>query len=100
MSKVCHAYDNKLGRTVCLKLLDKAKTAKFEERFAIQGLDKPSRRRDLHGATPPQHRAHLRARHDQPGEPYLVMEWIEGSGLNFLIETRNDAAARATASTT
>src|SRR3982751_6515581 len=42
MSKCWHAYDNKLGRMVCLKLLDKVKTAKFEERFSNQGLDKPS----------------------------------------------------------
>src|SRR5688572_20010807 len=30
MSKVYHAYDNNLGRMVCLKILDKAKTATFE----------------------------------------------------------------------
>src|SRR6266550_8498347 len=39
MSKVWRARDNSLGRTVCLKLLDKEKTAKFEARF--QGLNKP-----------------------------------------------------------
>src|SRR6476660_4720503 len=36
MSKVFHAYDKKLGRMVCLKVLDKVKTAKFEERFSNQ----------------------------------------------------------------
>src|SRR5262245_66577693 len=39
MSKVYRARDNKLGRTVCLKVLDKAKTARFEQRWV--GLDKP-----------------------------------------------------------
>src|SRR5215207_8891019 len=39
MSKVWRARDKSLGRTVCLKLLDKEKTAKFEDRFV--GLDKP-----------------------------------------------------------
>ena len=39
MSKVWRAYDRKLGRGVCLKLLDKAKTAKFEARFI--GRKKP-----------------------------------------------------------
>ena len=39
MSKVWRARDKSLGRTVCLKLLDKEKTAKFEARFA--GLNKP-----------------------------------------------------------
>lgn len=89
MSKVYQAYDNKLGRTVCLKVLDKAKTAKFEERFTTQGLDKPSegevcmslRHVNLvatyeHGTT-------------QLGEPFLVMEWIDGLGLNYLVETKN-----------
>src|SRR6185437_1383176 len=39
MSKVWRARDKSLGRTVCLKLLDKEKTAKFEARFV--GLNKP-----------------------------------------------------------
>src|SRR6187401_687822 len=39
MSKVYQAYDNKLGRTVCLKVMDKEKTKKFEERF--KGMHKP-----------------------------------------------------------
>src|SRR5438094_9524315 len=39
MSKVWRARDKKLGRTVCLKILDKEKTAKFEARFL--GLSRP-----------------------------------------------------------
>lgn len=86
MSKVYRAYDRELGRTVCLKLLDKAKTKKFEERFI--GLKKP-------------HEGEICAllKHDnivrtfengitETGEPYLVMEWVEGLGLNYLVETR------------
>jgi serine/threonine protein kinase len=86
MSKVYRAYDRDLGRTVCLKLLDKAKTKKFEERFL--GLNKPHEgevcmalkhdnivRTYEHGIT-------------ETGEPYLVMEWVEGLGLNYLVETR------------
>ena len=89
MSKVYQAYDREFGRTVCLKLLDKVKTAKFEERFKGQGLKKPSEgevcvslnhincvKTFEHGVT-------------TKGDPYLVMEWIEGRGMNFLIETRN-----------
>lgn len=89
MSKVFHAYDKKLGRMVCLKIMDKAKTEQFENRFKAQGLKKPSegeicmslRHENLvqtyeHGLT-------------TKGEPYLVMEWIEGVGLNYLIETKN-----------
>jgi serine/threonine protein kinase len=87
MSKVFKAYDRDLGRNVCLKLLDKLKTQKFEERF--KGLKKPSEGEIC-----------LALRHDNivrtyehgvsfKGEPYLVMEWVEGQGLNFLVETRS-----------
>ncbi len=88
MSKVWRARDMSLGRTVCLKLLDKEKTAKFEMRFV--GLNKPRegaicvtlRHNNIvqtfeHGNT-------------TEGEPYLVMELIEGMGLNFLIETKSE----------
>jgi eukaryotic-like serine/threonine-protein kinase len=86
MSKVWRARDRQLGKIVCLKLLDKEKTARFEARFV--GLIKPTEgdiciqmrhpnivRTFEHGLT-------------TQGEPYLVMELIEGLGLNFLIETR------------
>src|SRR5437868_14808042 len=39
MSKVWRARDKSLGRIVCVKLLDKEKTAKFEARFI--GLHRP-----------------------------------------------------------
>ena len=87
MSKVWRARDRSLGRTVCVKLLDKEKTAKFEARFP--GLVKPRegaicmalRHKNIvqtfeHGNTTDK-------------EPYLVMELIEGMGLNYLIETRS-----------
>ncbi len=87
MSKVYRAYDRELGRTVCLKILDKVKTKKFEERFV--GLKKP-------------HEGEICAllKHDNivrtfengitgDGEPCLVMEWVDGLGLNYLVETRS-----------
>lgn len=89
MSRVFRAYDRKLGRTVCLKILDKEKTKRFEQRFV--GLHKPSegaiclslRHRNIvttyeYGMT-------------TEGEPFLVMELIEGAGLNYLIETNSPA---------
>ncbi|MGL4420324.1 MAG: serine/threonine protein kinase [Gemmataceae bacterium] len=89
MSRVFQAYDKELGRTVALKLLDKEKTKRFEARFTAMGLKKPPEgeicvglkhenivRTFEHGIT-------------TDGEPYLVLEWIEGLGLNYLIETRN-----------
>jgi serine/threonine protein kinase len=87
MSKVWRARDRNLGRVVCLKLLDKEKTAKFEARFP--GLNRPSegticcvlRHKNIvqtfeHGVS-------------TAGEPCLVMELIDGMGLNFLIETHS-----------
>jgi eukaryotic-like serine/threonine-protein kinase len=87
MSKVWRARDKQSGKTMCLKLLDKEKTAKFEARFV--GLIKPSEgevcmvlrhpnivRTFEHGLT-------------TQGEPYLIMELIDGLGLNFLVETKS-----------
>jgi len=89
MSKVYQAYDNQLGRTICLKILDKEKTRKFEERFKVQGLTKPGEGevcmslRHTHIVTTYEYGL------THTGETYLVMEWIEGLGLNYLIETNN-----------
>lgn len=87
MSKVYRARDRQLGRMVCVKILDKLKTAKFDARFP--GLVRPSegalgmllKHKNIvntyeHGLT-------------TVGEQYIVMELIEGVGLNFLIETKN-----------
>ena len=89
MSKVWKAYDRELGRVVALKVLDKEKTIKFEEKFKLQGLKKP-----------PEGEICAGLRHDNIaktyehgltnlGEPYLVLEWIEGLGLNYLIENKH-----------
>jgi serine/threonine protein kinase len=87
MSKVYRAYDRDIGRNVCLKILDKLKTQNFEARF--KGLKKPSEGEIC-----------LALRHDNivrtyehgvstKGEPFLVMEWVDGLGLNYLVETKN-----------
>jgi eukaryotic-like serine/threonine-protein kinase len=88
MSKVWKARDMQLGRVVCVKLLDKEKTARFEARFHAT-LAKPKegaicvllRHKNIvrtfeHGIT-------------TEGEHYLVMELIDGDGLNLLVETNS-----------
>jgi eukaryotic-like serine/threonine-protein kinase len=87
MSKVWRARDRSLGRTVCLKVLDKEKTARFEARFP--GLNRP-----MEGAVLVSlHHRNIVKTYDygltNQGEQFLVMELIEGNGLNFLIETRS-----------
>ncbi len=89
MSKVWRARDREMGRMVCLKLLDRVKTANFEKRFP--GLKRP-----------PEGEICMSLRHKNvvqtyeygmttDKEPYLVMELVDGMGLNFLIETSSPA---------
>ena len=74
-----------LGRTVCLKVLDKQKTATFEARF--RGLKRPTEGAIGVGL---RHKNVVQTYEyglTTEGEQYLVMELIDGMGLNFLIET-------------
>jgi serine/threonine protein kinase len=88
MSKVWKARDRSLGRVVCLKVLDKEKTAKFEARFP--GANKPKEGaicmllRHKNIVTTYEHGV------STDGEPFLVMELIDGLGFNYLVETRNE----------
>lgn len=87
MSKVWRARDRNLGRVVCLKILDKTKTAAFEARFT--GLQRPTE-----GAicVPLRHKNIVQTFEyglTKTGDPFLVMELIDGMGLNFLIETKS-----------
>jgi serine/threonine protein kinase len=86
MSKVWRARDRNLGRTVCLKLLDKAKTAKFEARFP--GAKKPKEGAICIGLKHVNIVQTFEHGITTEGEPYLVMELIEGVGFNFLVETK------------
>ena len=89
MSRVWRARDKSLGRMVCVKLLDKDKTKKFEERFSIMGLKKPSEGEVCVALSHPNCVRTYEHGITTKGEPYLVMEWIDGLGLNYLVETRS-----------
>ncbi|OAI55207.1 hypothetical protein AYO44_00405 [Planctomycetaceae bacterium SCGC AG-212-F19] len=84
MSKVFRAFDKQLKKTVCLKLLDKEKTAQFEARFV--GLKKPSEG-EISGAL---HHANVVETFEHglttTGEPYLVQEWIAAHGLHAMVD--------------
>jgi serine/threonine protein kinase len=83
MSRVWRARDRQTGKIVCLKVLDKEKTAQFQARFG--------------GARPPEGEIATQLHHRNlvetfehglttDGEQYLVMEWLDGKGLNFLLD--------------
>jgi serine/threonine protein kinase len=86
MSKVWRARDRKISRIVCLKLLDKQKTAKFEARFV--GCKKPKEGAICVGLKHPNIVQTFEHGITREGEPYLVMELIDGVGLNYLVETK------------
>jgi eukaryotic-like serine/threonine-protein kinase len=87
MSKVWRAYDREVGRVVCLKILDKVKTARFEARFV--GRNKPPEGEICMALKHPNIVKTYDYGTTTQGEPFMSMEWIEGAGLNFLIETRS-----------
>lgn len=89
MSKVYQAYDRDSGRTICLKVLDKAKTAAFESKFKRRGLKKPSEGKICMSLSHSNVVTTYEIGVTSAEEPFLVMEWIEGSGLNYLIETKS-----------
>jgi serine/threonine protein kinase len=89
MSKVWRARDRNLGKTVCLKILDKEKTAKFEARFVnLVGIVKPTEGEICMAVRHPNIVRTYEHGLTTDKEPFLVMELIEGLGLNFLIETK------------
>lgn len=87
MSQVYRARDLKLGRVVCIKVLDKAKTLRFDARFP--GLPKPTEG-SIAMALRHANVVHtIESGLSTKGEQFIVMELIEGVGLNYLIETKN-----------
>src|SRR5262245_54128195 len=95
MSKLWKARDLASGRTVALKVLDMDQINRQLERM----------RRAYAGAVPPtEGELSVRLRHDNivltydhgvstKRELFLVMEFIEGVGMNFLIETNSPQIA-------
>ncbi len=87
MSQVYRVKDKESGKVVCLKICDKQKTADFEKRFA--GLKKPCEG-DICLALKHPHIA-VTFEHGQTtgDEPYLLMEWLDGQGMQALVEANH-----------
>ena len=86
MSKFRAARDIKTGKTVGLKLLDAEKTAAFEARF--KGLKKPSEGEIACQIKHPRIVETLEHGITTTGQQYIIMEFIEGQGLNALVQNR------------
>jgi serine/threonine-protein kinase len=87
MSKFYMARDRDSGQIVGLKVLDPEKTAAFEARF--KGLKKPSEGEITSRFDHPNIVKTLEYGTTSEGEHYLVMEYIDGPGLNSLLIGEN-----------
>lgn len=94
MSKVWRAIDGNTGKTVALKLLDIDKTKRLESRF--KGIKSPK---------PTEGEVAIKLKHPHivttyeyglttNNEQFLVMEFVEGVSLSFLIEVQNEIMQR------
>jgi serine/threonine protein kinase len=92
MSKVWKATDLQTGRLVALKVLDKEKTAKFEARFA--GLHKPSEGEVALSLNHPNIVKTYEFGWTLEDEMFLVMEFVEGTGLALLVDLQNEEMKR------
>jgi serine/threonine protein kinase len=88
MSKVWKARDSKLGKTVALKILDIDKTNRLEARF--KGLKKPTEGEIAVTLKHPHIVKTLEHGVTTKNEAYLVMEYVEGVALSFLISAQNE----------
>lgn len=89
MSRVFRARDSLTGKIVALKILDKEKTRRFEARFSPE-LKKPSEGEVAVSLRHP----HIVQTYEWgttlEGEQFLVMEFVEGIGLSYLVEVQNE----------
>lgn len=88
MSKVWRARDSQSGRVVALKVLHKQKTLELESRFV--GLNKPKEGEIAVQLNHPHIVKTFEHGHTTDDEQFLVMEFIEGYSLSFLVEAQNE----------
>ena len=90
MSKVWRAVDRRLEKTVALKVLDFEKTKRLESRFAHMKSKKPIEGEVAIKLKHP----HIVETYEYgittKNEQFLVMEFVEGMSLAYLIDVQND----------
>lgn len=89
MSKVWRARDTMTGREIALKILDKTKTLRFESRFS-PALKKPTEGEVAVTLKHPGVVNTLECGITTEDEQFLVMDFVEGLGLSYLVDTQND----------
>ncbi|MFP6613717.1 MAG: serine/threonine-protein kinase [Pirellulales bacterium] len=91
MSKFYMARDRQRGEVVGLKILDPKKTVQVEKRF--KKLNKPSEGQIASSLSHPSIVETFEYGITTVGEPYIVMEYLEGQGLNTLIQSCDQRTA-------
>src|SRR5579863_461384 len=87
MSTFYKARDKQTGKLVGLKILDRKKTAEFEARF--KGLKKPTEGEILAKLDHPRIVKVIEYGLTSKGERFVVMEFLEGQGIDLLIIGRS-----------
>jgi serine/threonine-protein kinase len=87
MSNFFMATDRTTGKIIGLKLLDSEKCAAFEARF--KGLKKPGEGEIALKLKHPRIVETLEAGNTKDGKQYIVMEFVEGTGLHTLIKNQD-----------
>ncbi|MDR1493464.1 MAG: serine/threonine protein kinase [Planctomycetaceae bacterium] len=98
MSKVYKAKDRTTGEIVALKILDAKKTHDLEARFKDERFKNAKRPREGEIAVQFNHKYIVRTLEEgftTEGEQYLVMEYLEGAGLNSVLMVKQDLLAGA-----
>ena len=90
MSKVWRATDTIGSRPVALKVLDKPRLARLDQRFQSLGMKRPVEGEIALSLRHPNIVKTLEHGITTEDEEYLVMEYIEGVTLSFLVESQND----------
>ena len=93
MSKFYMVEDKVTGETFGLKVLDKEKTKQFEDRFKVLKVKKPSEGEIAMKFDNPYIAKTLEIATTDHGEPYLLMEYLHGTGLNNILLVKQDLLA-------
>ena len=90
MSKVWRAIDRRMEKTVALKVLDLEKTKRLESRFQQMKHKKPTEGEVAMTLKHPHIVQTFEHGITTKNEQFLVMEFIEGMSLSYLVDVQND----------